>query len=220
MARASAAAQSSRVGRRCGALCAVCGDFSDFSMAGLRVMAGEGLFLGSWLRFFLGNRLAPFVPTALPVCRAMLRLAKVGPGDRLADLGCGDGRLLILATREFGAERAFGWETEPRLAALARRSAQEEGLSASIDVREQDARSADLSGCSVATLYLSVQGNTQLLPALRTLPASARVVSFHWPIEGVDPVSMADVSGTKLYLFDGASIRRCESQHSHSRPQR
>ncbi|KAG8464235.1 hypothetical protein KFE25_003298 [Diacronema lutheri] len=166
----------------------------------------EGLWLGTWARFLVGNRLAPFVPTALPVCKAMLRLARVGPGDRLADLGCGDGRLLVLAARDFGASSTIGYETDARLARLARESATAAGLASSVDVREQDARTADLSGCSVATLYLSVRGNTQLLPVLGTLPASARVVSFHWPIEGVEPVRTVAVSGTKLYLFEGAAF--------------
>lgn len=173
----------------------------------MRGLAPEGgLWLGSWMSFFAGKRLAPFVPTALPVCRHMLRLANVGPGDTLADLGCGDGRLLILATRDFGARRAIGYETNRQLASLARGSAQAEGLASSIDILEQDARTADLSRCSVVTLYLSVGGNTQLLPVLRTLPASARVVSFHWPIEGVDPVAAADVSGTRMYLFEGRAF--------------
>lgn len=173
---------------------------------GLRVLAPEGLWLGSWARFILGSRLAPFVPTSLPICHAMLRLAKVSKGDRFVDLGCGDGRLLVLATRDYGAAHATGYECHGPLADLARASAREEGLDATITVREEDARTADLSECSVATLYLSTGGNTQLLPALAKLPRTARVVSFHWPIDGHEPVETADVSGTRLFLFSGSAF--------------
>jgi SAM-dependent methyltransferase len=169
-------------------------------------LAPEGLWLGSWARFVLGNRLAPFVPTSLPVCEAMLRLANVGPRDVLVDLGCGDGRLLVLATRDFRADRAIGYETDAALAKLARESAREEGLGSVIDVREQDARTADLSSCTVATLYLSTGGNTQLLPVLARMPSASRVVSFHWPIEGVEPKATVSVSGTKLFLFEGRAF--------------
>jgi SAM-dependent methyltransferase len=183
---------------------------------GIGVLAPDGLWLGSWARFFLGNRLAPFVGSSLPVCQAMLRLAKVGAGDRFVDLGCGDGRLLVLATRDFGAERAVGYETDAGLAALARKSAEAEGLSGRVDVRQQDARSADLSDCTVVTLYLSTGGNTQLLPVLATLPPSARVVSFHWPIEGAHPVSTLDQSGTKLYLFNASEFQTGAGSRSES----
>ena len=55
----------------------------------------EGLWLGTWARFLVGNRLAPYVPTPKHVGSEMLKLARVGPKDYVVDLGCGDGRLLI-----------------------------------------------------------------------------------------------------------------------------
>jgi hypothetical protein len=42
-------------------------------------------------------------PTPLPVVRAMLELADVGPQDVVYDLGAGDGRIPITAANEFGA---------------------------------------------------------------------------------------------------------------------
>lgn len=59
----------------------------------------QALWLGTWARFLLGSRLAPFVPTPRHVARCMLDLARVGPADTVYDLGCGDGRLLILGRR-------------------------------------------------------------------------------------------------------------------------
>jgi len=164
--------------------------------------------LGSWLRFAVGNRLAPFVPTPIPVCRAMLRLARVGPQDRLADLGCGDGRILALAVNEFGARSAVGYEMDPSLAAMARANMRSEGVDNRVEVREQDACTADLSGCTVVTLYLTVSGNLQLVDLLAKLRPDARVVSFHWEFDGIEPIDTAKAGGTSLYLFDSASIAR------------
>ena len=45
----------------------------------------------------------PYVPTPPEVATAMLKAADVKPGDLVYDLGCGDGRIVIAAAREFGA---------------------------------------------------------------------------------------------------------------------
>jgi SAM-dependent methyltransferase len=52
-----------------------------------------------------------FVPTPIEVVETMLLLAEVKPGDILYDLGCGDGRIPILAAQRFGA-RAVGIEIQ------------------------------------------------------------------------------------------------------------
>jgi hypothetical protein len=50
-----------------------------------------------------------YLPTPYPVVDAMLRLAGVRAGDRLVDLGAGDGRIVIAAARDYGI-RATGIE--------------------------------------------------------------------------------------------------------------
>ena len=45
---------------------------------------------------------APYVSTPQPVVDAMLRMAAVRQGDLVYDLGCGDGRIVITAARNFG----------------------------------------------------------------------------------------------------------------------
>lgn len=54
------------------------------------------LWLGSWFKYLIGSRLAPFVPTPVHVGRRMLQLADVREHDRVYDLGCGDGSLILL----------------------------------------------------------------------------------------------------------------------------
>ena len=44
-----------------------------------------------------------FVPTNMEVVKAMLTTAKVGKGDVVYDLGCGDGRIPITAIKKYGA---------------------------------------------------------------------------------------------------------------------
>ena len=55
-----------------------------------------------------------YEPTPMPVVRALLELADVGPQDLVYDLGSGDGRIPITAAKEFGA-RGVGIEIDPAL---------------------------------------------------------------------------------------------------------
>ncbi len=54
--------------------------------------------------------LAPFVPSRPEVVKKMLKVANVGSEDVVFDLGCGDGRILIMAVNDFGAKKAIGYE--------------------------------------------------------------------------------------------------------------
>lgn len=57
---------------------------------------------------------APFVPTKSPAADAMIALSHIKKGDVVYDLGSGNGKLLLLASKK-GA-RAIGYEINPVLA--------------------------------------------------------------------------------------------------------
>jgi hypothetical protein len=168
----------------------------------------ESLWLGSWLRFILGTRLGPYVPTPHHVVTRMLSLASVHSSDCVHDVGCGDGRLLLAAAQRHGA-RGVGYELDAALAAAATDAVAAAGLAASIDVRKQDARSACFDGADVITMYLSEGGNLTMLPLLRAAAAKraargappARCVTFTFPIAGVTPAATARVDGIDLFLY-------------------
>lgn len=176
----------------------------------MRVEA-HGLWLTSWLRFITRFRLAPFVPTPHDVAARMLRLGKLQPGERVVDLGSGDGRLLRAAVTEFGAARADGFELDDNLVVIAQQEATAlgEDLASRITTHHQDAHdSADaLRTADVVTLYLSDRGNASVLPLLRqSLHPRARVVSYAWEMpEGVPPTRSARLerSMLQLHLYEG-----------------
>jgi cyclopropane fatty-acyl-phospholipid synthase-like methyltransferase len=87
----------------------------------------------------------------MPVVRALLELAHVGPDDIVYDLGSGDGRIPIAAAREFGA-RGVGVEIDPNLVARARANAREAGVDDRVEFRLGDMYAADVRPATVVTL--------------------------------------------------------------------
>ncbi len=120
-----------------------------------------------------------YEPTPMDVVHVMLDLAQVRADELVADLGCGDGRLVIEAARRHGA-RGLCVDIDPRRIAEARRYAAAAGVAERITFLEQDLFSTELRGVSVVMLFLSPRFNLRLRPKLeRELAPGARVVS-HW----------------------------------------
>ena len=144
----------------------------------------------------------------------MLTLGRLQKGERLVDLGSGDGRLLRAAVIEFGAARADGFELDRTLVDIARREATALGdeHASKIVTHHCDAHEAELSlrTADVVTLYLSDRGNASVLPMLRqSLRPHARVVSFAWVMpEGVHPSRSARLprSMLQVHLYEGLGL--------------
>lgn len=150
------------------------------------------------------ERLAPFVGTPLDVVDRMLRLASVGPDDVVYDLGCGDGRVVIMAAQKFGA-RGVGVDIDPALVERANANAAAAGVTSRVTFRVQDALTVDVSDATVVTLYLLAASNVKLRPALtRELRPGSRIVSHNFPIGDWEPDvvdNFTDAAGAKRTLY-------------------
>ena len=127
----------------------------------------------------------PYVPTNEKVVSAMLKLAALKEGETMYDLGCGDGRIVITAVKDFKAKRGLGIDFNPeRLKDCAKRVADEK-LTAEqakkLTFKQGDVLKmtpADFKGVDVVTLYLLPDVNLRLMPVLKKgLKPGARVVS-------------------------------------------
>jgi SAM-dependent methyltransferase len=121
----------------------------------------------------------PFVVTPDHVTREMLKLADVKPGDYLIDLGSGDGRIVIVAAKHFGA-RGLGVEIVPNLVDQSRENAKKAGVADRAEFRVQDLFATDLAPATVITMYLLPDVNLLLKPRLRKLKPGTRIVSHDW----------------------------------------
>ena len=150
---------------------------------------------------------APFVSTPPDVVDRMLKLANVGPGDVVYDLGCGDGRIVIAAAQKFGA-RGVGVDLDPLRVQEAQANARNAGVEHLVSFRVQDALDTDVSEASVVTLYLVSALNVKLAPRLMAqLRAGSRVVSHNfamgdWQPDTVDVFTSADRVSRTLYRWN------------------
>ena len=123
----------------------------------------------------------PFITSPDNVTLEMLRIARVGPTDHVIDLGSGDGRIVILAARRFGAS-GLGVEIVPDLVAKSQQNARDAGVADRVSFRQQDLFATDLSAATVVTMYLLPDVNLKLRPALLALKPGTRIVSHDWDL--------------------------------------
>ena len=122
------------------------------------------------------SRFAPYYPTADHVVDLMLQLGGLQPGERMFDLGSGDGRIVIRATQQYGAD-ATGIELDPDLVRQSRARIEELGLSERARIVEGDFLHQNYAAADLVTLYLTPSAVSELSPILQgQLKPGARVV--------------------------------------------
>ena len=154
------------------------------------ILAGLGiLFLllcGLWLIVPALYGL-PWIPTREKRIRRALELAELRPGEKLYDLGAGDGRVLILAAREFDAN-GIGIEIGPLQCALGALRIRLSGCRHRARMRCGNFYRSDLSDADVVFIYATSSQAARLRPLLeRGLRPGARVVSIATEFPGWQP---------------------------------
>lgn len=144
----------------------------------------------------------PYVPTPPAIVDAMLALAGVTARDVVYDLGCGDGRIVIAAARQYGA-RGVGVDIDPRRIDEARANAIAAGVADKVAFRVQDLFAADLGEASVVALYLLPSTNARLIPKLRAeLKPGSRIVSNSFDMGSAWPADeRVPIAGTAIFLW-------------------
>jgi len=149
---------------------------------------------------------APYVPTPQHVARKMLHLGNVSSNDVVYDLGSGDGRIVIMAAKEFGA-RGVGVEIDSQLVQRARRNARQAGVADRVEFHQGNLFDVDLSDATVVTLYLWPNMNNRLRPKLqRELDPGDRIVSHsfdidEWPSDSTVSMGSSSLATETKTLF-------------------
>ncbi len=139
---------------------------------------------------------AAFFPTNPESVQAMIQLAEVKDGERIADLGSGDGRILIaFAQRGF---EAHGYEINPILVWWSRWRLRRAGIANIAFVHQKSFWKTDLSSYNIVAVYGIPYIMKQLGKKLgRELKPGARILSYIYPI----PDWQADSKKSGIYLY-------------------
>ncbi len=121
--------------------------------------------------------LGPFLSTPNDLIPELLDFAQVSSADTVADLGCGDGRILIEAVRRTGC-RAIGVESDAALARSAIDRAEQAGVGDRVRIITGDASTAELSQATTIFVFLPAEATVTLVAGLlRSSEAGTRIIA-------------------------------------------
>jgi len=133
------------------------------------------------------EKLAPYYPTPESVVEKMLLLGSLKAGERMFDLGSGDGRLVIMAAAKFGAD-ATGVELDTDLHKQSTARIKKLGLEKKARIIHGDVMKQDYASADFITVYLLPSSNEKLRPILeKQLKKGTRIVSHDFEIAGWVP---------------------------------
>ena len=143
-----------------------------------------------------------FVPTPQEVVEAMLKVAKVGKGDVLYDLGSGDGRIPITAAQKYRIARGIGIDISPERIKEANENLRKARVGDRVRFVNADLFESDLRDATVITLYLLPTLNLKLLPKmLKEVKPGTRVVSHAFDMGSWKPQQTLKVGTRSVYFW-------------------
>lgn len=153
------------------------------------------------------EKLAPYYPTPETIVEKMLRLGDLKPGEKMFDLGSGDGRIVIMAAQKFKAD-ATGVEFDDSLYRQSMEKIQSLGLSAHARIIHGDLLKQDYSSADLLTVYLLPMSNDKVTPILeKQLKKGTRIVAHDFEFSSWKPEKIQDIDDDgegrshRLYLY-------------------
>ena len=162
-----------------------------FVLCGLLILACMVL-----LPVFFGAPWHPLFPSTI---LRILNFAEIKQGETLCDLGCGDGRILITAAKEYSA-KGIGVEIDPIKVGLARLLAKFKKVDGQVKIVRGNIFEFDTQDADVVYLYLTHQAMDKLFPEiLKKLKPTVRIVSYRFCIRGMIPEKVS--ADKTLFLY-------------------
>ncbi len=154
-----------------------------------------------------GEKLAPYYPTPDSIVRKMLDFGQLKAGEKMFDLGSGDGRIVIMAARDFQAD-STGVELDTDLYLASEAKIKKLGLQKLARIIHGDIMTQDYSTAKLITVYLLPESNIKARPILEAqLKKGTRVVAHDFGIGGWTPVKTITIADDgegrshTLYLY-------------------
>ncbi len=153
------------------------------------------------------EKLAPYYPTPEIIVEKMLRFGEVKPGEKVYDLGSGDGRIVIMAAKKFKAN-SVGVEFDDSLWKQSSDRIAKLGLTANARIIHGDLLLQDYSDADLLTVYLLPMSNDKVTPILeKQLKKGTRIVAHDFEFSAWKPEKIQDIDDDgegrshRLYLY-------------------
>jgi ribosomal protein L11 methylase PrmA len=141
-----------------------------------------------------------YVGTPYDLVSMMLKMARVKKSDLVYDLGCGDGRMLVLAAQKYGS-RGVGYDIDPERVQASRDNAAKNKVEKLVEIIQGDIFTVDLSKVDVLPLYLLPEMNRKLIAQIDKMKPGSRIVCHDYGLDGIVP----DDTRTVISNEDNAS---------------
>jgi protein-L-isoaspartate O-methyltransferase len=133
------------------------------------------------------EKLAPYYPTPQSIVQKMLEISSLQSGEKMFDLGSGDGRIVLAAASKFKAD-ATGVELDESLARQSSEEIRRRGLQKTAHIIQGDILKQDYSSADVVTVYLLPKAMQLVRPILeKQLKKGTRVVAHDFDMTGWKP---------------------------------
>jgi protein-L-isoaspartate O-methyltransferase len=167
-----------------------------YSCAAVRAQGGDA------------EKLAPYYPTPETIVEKMLQLGGLKAGEKMYDLGSGDGRIVITAARKFHAE-AVGVELDKDLCKQSTAKILKLGLEKNAHIVNGDLLKQNYASADLVTVYLLPDSiNNKVQPLLdKQLKKGARIVAHDFELRNWTPEKVENVADDgegrshALYLY-------------------
>lgn len=153
------------------------------------------------------EKLAPYYPTPETVVEKMLELGGLKAGEKMFDLGSGDGRIVVMAAQKFKAD-GTGVEFDESLHKQSMAKIAKLGLAKTARVIHGDIFKQDYSSADLITVYLLPTSNDKVAPMLeKQLKNGTRIVAHDFEFSAWKPVKTVDIDDDgegrshRLYLY-------------------
>lgn len=141
------------------------------------------------------GKLAPYYPTPETIVERMLQLGGLKAGEKVYDLGSGDGRIVIMAAQKFHAD-AVGIELDRDLCRQSLATIRKLGLEKTAHIVNGDLLAQNYSSADLVTVYLLPDSiNNKVRPLLdRQLKKGARVVAHDFEFSNWTPEKVENIA--------------------------
>lgn len=141
-----------------------------------------------------GEKLAPYYPTPETIVDKMLEAGQLKAGEKMYDLGSGDGRIVIMAAQKYHAD-ATGIELDNDLYISSEAKIHKLGLQKTARIIHADILKQNYSSANLITVYLLPDSNIKLQPILEAqLKPGTRVVAHDFGIGDWTPMKTITIA--------------------------